>query len=244
MVRDLGLDPTGTQPANQFVSEQKIDRATGNFNTNTYAAISGTLMNRQYLEAAEALAAAVAATNNISCEAASPAPRRQRRLRAAVHRQLREPRVPRPARQRRVGGAAQPFTDVNAQFDFTTGIQAVITAVLTSPRFLFVLEFGQPGASGAAVPLSPMELATRLSLFLWRSLPDQTLIDAANAGQLATPDRGRDAGHAHARRRQGQGRAARLRRPVAGHREHGRGHEGHAVQELDAGVARSCTPRR
>jgi hypothetical protein len=49
MVRDLGLDPAGSQPANQFVSEQKI---AGNFNTNAYAAISGTLMNQQYLQAA------------------------------------------------------------------------------------------------------------------------------------------------------------------------------------------------
>ena len=45
-------------------------------------------------------------------------------------------------------------------------------AVLTSPRFLFVLEFGQSGAGGNAVPLTPMELATRLALYLWRSIPD------------------------------------------------------------------------
>ena len=59
MVRDLGLDPNNTQPANQFVSEQKIDTGkAGNFNTNTYATVSGTLMNQQYLEAAEGLASA------------------------------------------------------------------------------------------------------------------------------------------------------------------------------------------
>jgi hypothetical protein len=58
--------------------------------------------------------------------------------------------------------------------------------VLTSPRFLFVLEFGQSGAGGNAVPLAPMELATRLALYLWRSIPDQTLMDAATGGNLST----------------------------------------------------------
>ncbi|HEY5090782.1 MAG TPA: DUF1592 domain-containing protein, partial [Polyangia bacterium] len=75
-----------------------------------------------------------------------------------------------------------------APFDFPTGIQAVITSILTSPRFLFVLEFGQPPAGGtpSAIPLTPLELATRLSLYLWRSLPDQTLTTAATGGHLAT----------------------------------------------------------
>ena len=60
--------------------------------------------------------------------------------------------------------------------------------MLTSPRFLFVLEFGQPSSdpSATAVALTPMELATRLALYLWRSIPDQTLIDAANGGSLVS----------------------------------------------------------
>ena len=67
MVRDLGLDPSNTQPATQFVSEQKIDTGkAGNFNTNTYATISGTLINQQYLEAAETLAAAAVASTTHS----------------------------------------------------------------------------------------------------------------------------------------------------------------------------------
>lgn len=185
MVRDLGLDPTGAQPANQFVSEQKIP---GNFNTNTYALISGTLMNRQYLDAAEQLAANAVTSANIgkvvSCAAQANAACAQQFIGDFANRAFRG-----QLDSDESAALLKLFTDVNAQFaDFTTGIQAIITAVLTSPRFLFVLELGQPGASGAAIPLSPMEIATRLSLFLWRSLPDQTLIDAANAGQLATPE--------------------------------------------------------
>ncbi len=183
MVRDLGLDPTGAQPANQFVSEQKI---AGNFNTNTYALISGTLMNRQYLDAAEQLAANAVTSANIgklvSCAAQANAACAQQFIGDFANRAFRG-----QLDSDESAALLKLFNDVNAQYgDFTTGIQAIVTAVLTSPRFLFVLEFGQPGASGAAIPLSQMEMATRLSLFLWRSLPDQTLIDAATAGQLGT----------------------------------------------------------
>ncbi len=101
MVRDLGLDPTGSQPANQFVSEQKI---AGNFNSNTYAGISGTLINRQYLEAAEALAANAVTSANIgklvSCAAQANAACAQQFIGDFA-----QPRFPRPARQRQVGGA-------------------------------------------------------------------------------------------------------------------------------------------
>lgn len=187
MVRDLGLDPNGTQPANQFVAEQKIDTGkAGNFNTNTYATVSGTLMNQQYLEAAEALAsAAVSSTNTLNnllggCTTQNASCAQQfitsfggKAFRGQLD-------------STETTNLTNLFNTVSAKFDFATGIQAVIEAVLTSPRFLFVLEFGQPGASGKAIPLAPMELATRLSLYLWRSLPDQTLIDAANNGQLAS----------------------------------------------------------
>jgi hypothetical protein len=85
-------------------------------------------------------------------------------------------------------GLFQVYRAVKAQFDFATGIQAVITAVLESPRFLYVLEFGHGSPSGAVVALSPYEVAARLALTLWRSVPDPALMSAAAAGQLATPD--------------------------------------------------------
>ncbi len=188
MIRDLGLDPNNTQPGNQFVSEQKIDTGkAGNFNTNTYATVSGTLMNQQYLEAAEGLASAIAAntnnqlTNLLGCNTQNAACAQQfitKFAGKAFRGQLDATETT---------NLNNLVTNVSAKFDFATGIQAVIEAVLTSPRFLFVLEFGQPNATGDAVPLAPLELATRLALYLWRSLPDQTLVEAANNGQLATP---------------------------------------------------------
>ncbi len=185
MVRDLGLDPNNTQPATQFVTEQKIDSGkAGNFNTNAYATISGTLINQQYLEAAETLAAAAVANSNVLAALlpSSPAGRRT----PPARRRSSASWANRAFRGQLDAGETTAlntlYTTVSAQFDFATGIQAVIEAVLTSPRFLFVLEFGQPSAdpSAAAIPLTPMELATRLSLYLWRSIPDQTLMDAAN----------------------------------------------------------------
>lgn len=185
MVHDLGLDPNNTQPATQFVTEQKIDNGkAGNFNTNAYATISGTLINQQYLEAAETLATAAVAnssvlaallpssscgTKNAACASAFISSWANRAFRGQLDAD-------------ETTALNTLYTTVSAQFDFPTGIQAVIEAVLTSPRFLFVLEFGEPSSdpSAEAVPLAPMELATRLALYLWRSIPDQTLIDAAN----------------------------------------------------------------
>ena len=191
MVRDLGLDPNNTQPATQFVTEQKIDSGkAGNFNTNAYATISGTLINQQYLEAAEALATAAVASSNVlssllpssSCGTKN----------AACASQFISTWANRAFRGQldatETTALNTLYANVSAQFDFSTGIQAVIEAVLTSPRFLFVLEFGQPSSdpSATAVALTPMELATRLALYLWRSIPDQTLIDAANGGSLVS----------------------------------------------------------
>jgi hypothetical protein len=186
MIRDLGLDPNNTQPAMQFVSEQKIDTGkAGNFNTNSYATISGTLINQQYLNAAETLAAAAVATSLstlVPCttkDAACAKTFITSFAGSAFRGQLDDDEA---------ASLLALYNTVSAQFDFPTGIQAIIESVLTSPRFLFVLEFGQPDPTGAAaaIPLTPMELATRLSLYLWRSLPDQTLVTAATGGHLVT----------------------------------------------------------
>ncbi len=184
MVRDLGLDPNNTQPANQFVAEQKID---GNFNTNSYASISGVIFNQQYLQAAETLAAAAVTGSNlttlVSCASQANSACASQFIGDFANRAFRG-----QLDATESTALLQLYTTVSAQFDFPTGIQAVITSVLTSPHFLFVLEFGEPPANGtpAAIPLGPMELATRLSLYLWRSLPDQTLTAAATGGHLVT----------------------------------------------------------
>jgi hypothetical protein len=183
MVRDLGLGDT--HPADQFVAEQKI---AGNFNTNAYASVSGTLINQQYLQTAENLAEAAVTDPNVLNTLLQPSSAMCGTRNAACAQAFIADFAGRAFRGQlddtESAALLQLYNDTAGQFDFATGIQAVITSVLTSPRFLFVLEFGQSGASGSTVPLSQMELASRLALYLWRSLPDSSLVAAAQAGNL------------------------------------------------------------
>lgn len=73
---------------------------------------------------------------------------------------------------------------------FQSSIKTMLHAVLTSPNFLYHLEFGNDDQSLAngVVPLTSYEIAARLSFFLWRSAPDAALLQAAAADQLQTPE--------------------------------------------------------
>ncbi len=72
---------------------------------------------------------------------------------------------------------------------FETGIQRALESVLVDPEFLFRVERdpvdAEPGAIG---PISDLELASRLSFFLWSSIPDDELLDAAARGELRDSD--------------------------------------------------------
>ena len=74
--------------------------------------------------------------------------------------------------------------------DFNGGVRAVIEAMLQSAAFLYRWELGpQPRTlEGDLVRLGPYEIASRLSYFLWASMPDDTLLAAAAANQLSTED--------------------------------------------------------
>jgi mono/diheme cytochrome c family protein len=67
------------------------------------------------------------------------------------------------------------------------GLALALQAVLVSPHFLFHVERDDfPAAAGRVHRLSEVELASRLSYFLWSSMPDDELLNAALRGQLAT----------------------------------------------------------
>ena len=71
---------------------------------------------------------------------------------------------------------------------FEAGIETAVRALLASPEFLFRVERDPQGvASGTAYRLSDLEPATRLSFFLWSSLPDDELLDRAERGALTDP---------------------------------------------------------
>ena len=67
---------------------------------------------------------------------------------------------------------------------FERGIQLGVQATLTSPYFLFKVEYDRKSKDGKPVPLADFELASRLSYFLWSSMPDDALLEAARAGKL------------------------------------------------------------
>jgi hypothetical protein len=69
--------------------------------------------------------------------------------------------------------------------DFESGIQMAVQAVLANPRFLFRVE-PVPAAAAAPYRLGDLDLASRLSFFLWGTVPDAELQRAANEGALTT----------------------------------------------------------
>jgi len=74
------------------------------------------------------------------------------------------------------------------QGTFDTGIQTALQRILASPKFAFRVERDPANvAAGTVYRVSDLELASRLSFFLWSSLPDDELLRVAAAGTLHTP---------------------------------------------------------
>jgi hypothetical protein len=80
------------------------------------------------------------------------------------------------------------YRDARREANFDAGIEAALSAVLVSREFLFRVEQDPIGiAPGTAYRLSDFELASRLSFFLWSSIPDDELLDCAERGELRQP---------------------------------------------------------
>jgi hypothetical protein len=72
--------------------------------------------------------------------------------------------------------------------DFETGLQQALARILVAPAFLYRVEEEPAGvADGAIYRVSNLELASRLSFFLWSSMPDDELLDLAIKGRLTDP---------------------------------------------------------
>jgi hypothetical protein len=73
--------------------------------------------------------------------------------------------------------------------DFDAGIRAAVARILVSPWFLFRVETNSPDVPpGSNYRISDIELASRLSFFLWSSIPDEELLSVAEQGQLREPE--------------------------------------------------------
>jgi hypothetical protein len=80
------------------------------------------------------------------------------------------------------------YREARASGSFEDGIEMGLRAVLVSPEFLFRVEQDPAGvAPHSAYRVSNLELASRLSFFLWGSIPDDELLDNAISGKLTKP---------------------------------------------------------
>jgi hypothetical protein len=80
------------------------------------------------------------------------------------------------------------FYREGAKTSFDEGIERALRRLLVSPEFLFRVERDPSNvAAGQSYRVSDLELASRLSFFLWSSIPDDALLTLAERGQLATP---------------------------------------------------------
>ncbi|MDA8743235.1 DUF1592 domain-containing protein [Rubripirellula amarantea] len=92
----------------------------------------------------------------------------------------------RPANRDEVNRLVKLAADVRADGgSYEEGIQVALQAILVSPHFLFKVEAPRgPDSSGKMPPISQYELATRISYFLWSSMPDDELLLLAHRGEL------------------------------------------------------------
>jgi len=179
-VRDLlGLD-------GGYTAEFSPDERIGAFKSNGNAAVVE-LQVEEYMDAAEAVA--VDATTDLAtllpCEVSEGDACAESFLADFAMRAYRRPLE--AAELDRVLGVYQSGKEAGGG-EIQAGLRVAIAGVLQSPFFLYHVEFGQPEATDELVPLTGYELASRLSYFLWDTMPDETLFDAAGTGGLDTAD--------------------------------------------------------
>jgi cytochrome c5 len=95
----------------------------------------------------------------------------------------------RPVTQTDLDGLLKFYAAARAKNGFEAGIRTSIQAMLASPHFIFRLEEAPSSArSGETYRIGDIDLASRLSFFLWGTGPDDQLLAAATKGLLSTPE--------------------------------------------------------
>jgi len=94
----------------------------------------------------------------------------------------------RPVTDEEVGSFMRLTTDVEPAGTAEEHAEAILFAFLTSPSFLLIPELSEEAPDGNNFKLSSHEVAARLSFFLWGSIPDETLNEAADDDALQTKD--------------------------------------------------------
>src|SRR5262249_12189651 len=93
-----------------------------------------------------------------------------------------------PATNADVQSLMEFYQDGRKQGDFDRGIEMALARILADPKFIYRIEAEPPGVkTGQSYRLSEIDLASRLSFFLWSSIPDEELLTAASQGRLKDP---------------------------------------------------------
>ena len=93
----------------------------------------------------------------------------------------------RPIVETDLGRLMQYYRDGAAQGGFEPGIRSAVTGILASPYFLYRGERVPTLPAGSKYRIDDLELASKLSFFLWNTIPDDELRDLAARGELSTP---------------------------------------------------------
>jgi hypothetical protein len=178
-IRDLlGVEATMVEG---FAPDERV----GAFKSNAVAPVVD-LQVEQYMDAAELLAEEYVAElpAHLPCDPAAIGDD------ACADAWLREimPRAYRqPVSDADVQRIMDVYTAAAATDGFAMGIQVALQTMLQSPFFLYHVERGEAVEGDGPRPLTGYELASRMSYFLWNSMPDDVLLAAAEAGELSDP---------------------------------------------------------
>ena len=206
-VRDLlGTD---LRPADEFPPDEVV----GVFDNEGAALAMSPLLVERYERAAEQLAADALQRRALEVFLCEPTVSDTRACLETIARTLGRRAWRRPLTDAEVSGLASVLDLAEGEGQgFEAAVGLLVHALLLSPHFLFRVELGVDPGSEEAQLLSSYEVASRLSYFLWSTMPDEELLDAAKRDELVTPD----GVQAQAERMLADARAAALAQNVAG----------------------------
>lgn len=185
--------PLGQSEDKNFPSENLV----GWFENDSGSHKVSPLLIRKYMEASEAIAQDVLAIDRaqvLSCDESTQTPE-------VCARTLLEDLLPRafrrPATQPEIDAFLARFDAALALHGYDIALEMTLGAILQSPQFLYRIELreqsmpGEGPLDGGMVAeevelVGPYEMANRLSYFLWASMPDDALFEAAQRGELST----------------------------------------------------------
>lgn len=160
------------------------DRVVNGFHNHAASLVASPLLVEQWLAAAESLSQAYVAqlSNHLNCASQANEACAEQFVNGFGQRAFR-----RPLTQDDRNRYMTLYRQVAAIDGFEVAITDVMTAMLISPHFLYRTEIGQKQGDGTFV-LTQHEVASQLSYLLWGAMPDDTLLQAADRGELSSAE--------------------------------------------------------